>query len=74
MKSRVNSAPRMQQVYTPRVKDGRNSNDSPQIHYYNKTATKVNNPNPSLFQKYQYFKPVPKVVQSKIKVSQPNKN
>lgn len=74
MKARVNSAPRMQQAYTPRVKDGRLSNDSPQIHYYNKTATKVNNANPSYFNKYHCIKPALKVVQSKIKISQHNLN
>lgn len=28
----------MQRVYTPRVKDGRISNESPNVHYYGKTA------------------------------------
>lgn len=57
MKSRCSSAPRMERVFTPRVKDGRLSNDSPQVHYYNKTATKfTNKANPNYHHKYPSYK------------------
>jgi hypothetical protein len=39
-------------VYTPRVKDGRISNDSPQKHYYGKTAQKFGHANHNYHFKY----------------------
>lgn len=50
--SRCSSAPKMQRVWTPRVKDGRRSNDSPQVHYYNKTGERFTNANPHYHYKY----------------------
>ena len=38
MSSRCSSAPKMQRVWTPRVKDGRRSNEDAKVHYYGKTA------------------------------------
>jgi hypothetical protein len=52
MKTRSNSAPRMQTVLTPRVKDGRVSDDSPQKHYYGKTAPRFNHSNHNYHYKY----------------------
>ena len=52
MKTRSNSAPRMQTVLTPRVKDGRVSDDSPQKHYYGKTAPRFNHSNHNYQFKY----------------------
>ena len=60
--SRVSSAPRMQRVYTPRVKDGRMSNENPEVHYYNKTGTRFSNANPHYHYKYLYFYSVLKTV------------
>jgi hypothetical protein len=61
MKTRTNSAPRMQQTFTPRVKDGRISNDSPQKNYYNKTAPRFND-NPNYNYKYNKFHLVLKLI------------
>ena len=38
MSSRCSSAPKMQRVWTPRVKDGRRSNEDAKVQYYGKTA------------------------------------
>jgi hypothetical protein len=45
----------METVYTPRVKDGRISNDSPQKHYYGKTAQKFGHSNHNYHFKYILF-------------------
>ena len=52
----------MQRVYTPRVKDGRMSNENPEVHYYNKTGTRFSNANPHYHYKYLYFYSVLKTV------------
>lgn len=51
MKSRCNSAPKMQRVYTPRVKDGNGLDESAQKHYYGKTAPRFNHSNHNYFYK-----------------------
>jgi hypothetical protein len=53
MKSRVNSAPKMEMVYTARVKDGRYSNDSPQKHYYGKRGPGFASSGSTFFYKYR---------------------
>lgn len=52
MKSRVGSAPKMQTIYTARVKDGRYSNDSPQKNYYGRTSPGFASSNSNYFYKY----------------------
>lgn len=63
MRSRCNSAPKMDTVYTARVKDGRYSNQSPQKHYYGKTAPRFGHSNHNYFFKYIHSDSVPKIVQ-----------
>jgi hypothetical protein len=47
----------MQTVYIARVKDGRVSNDSPQKHYYGRTAHGFASSNSNYFYKYlKYYK------------------
>ena len=60
--SRCRSAPRLKQVYTPRVKDGRRSNDTPEVHYYNKTGVRFSNANPHYHYKYFLIKLVLRIV------------
>jgi len=63
MKTRCSSAPRMQTVLTPRVKDGRISNDSPQNHYYGKTAPRFGHSNHNYHYKYHHQHLVQKIAQ-----------
>lgn len=49
---RASSAPKMQTIYTARVKDGRYSNDSPQKHYYGRTGAGFASSNSNYFFKY----------------------
>ena len=67
MKTRSSSAPRMQTVLTPRVKDGRILNDSPQKHYYGRTSGSFRNANHNYHIKYH----TPYLVQ---KIAQKNQN
>lgn len=53
--TRSQSATSMQQVYTPRVKDGRRSNESPQGHYYGKTAPKFSHLNANSNHHFKYL-------------------
>lgn len=54
MKSRVSSAPKMETVYTARVKDGRYSNDSPQKHYYGRKGPGFASSGSTFFYKYPF--------------------
>ena len=62
MITRSNSAPKMKQVYTPRVKDGRLSNDGPGAHYYGKTGGRFTTANPHYHYKYPSFHAVLRIV------------
>ena len=63
MSSRCSSAPRMQKVYTPRVKDGRRSNENQQVIHYNRSAQKLSYANPQHHNKYFTSNQVPNTVQ-----------
>lgn len=71
MKSRCNSAPKMQSVLTPRVKNGHGSNDSPQKHYYGKTAPRFGHSNHNYHYKYFHLQYSPENSPEKPKQSKP---
>jgi hypothetical protein len=52
----------METVYTPRVKNGRPFNESPQKHYYGKTAPHPDHSNHNYFYKYLHLHIVLKIV------------